>query len=373
MCKEDYRNEIQRVLAEQMNQEATNMEEALMAKYALACSHVDSGNMEAGYKCMKEIIETSLHVFGEDHALTSWVSASAVLTLARIAIKLGHHEEAFGWLNYVDRGLQNGAIERSYVVDVDLVHSFAIIYCSLGQFGKALPYAERSVQMYERYDDEGETQNKIEAKQIVATIYGQLGQRDKAVTVHKEMWKEAKKKLGSSHPATRLAKACLADLEDYWASGVDPSDVQAQMIASEGRKIATGFLHSIVNGKDLDSTPVEIRLFSPEKRQYLVQMAGGDRSQLYVNPSNIILDTDTPVHVQGLQNAKQYNGKEGVTRDYSNKNGRYTVRLGTTHTESKLITVKPENLIVRYQPDLVFDATSTWTLAQILSHSNACY
>jgi hypothetical protein len=123
----------------------------------------------------------------------------------------------------------------------------------------------------------------------------------------------------------------------------------------------------------LDETPVEIRLFSREKMQYLVQMAGGDRSQLYVKPSNIIFDAGTLVHVQGLQNAKQYNGRIGVTRDYSNKNGRYTVELGNTSTESKLITVKPENLIVKYQPDLVFDATSTRTLAQMLSHSNACY
>jgi hypothetical protein len=98
ICKENYQNEIQRVLAEQMNQEATNMEEALMAKYALAGSHIESGNLEAGYKCIKEMIETSLRVFGEDHALTSHVSASAVVSLAGIATELGHREEAFGWL-----------------------------------------------------------------------------------------------------------------------------------------------------------------------------------------------------------------------------------------------------------------------------------
>jgi hypothetical protein len=178
------------------------------------------------------------------------------------------------------------------------------------------------------------------------------------------MWKEARKKLGSSHPTTKVAKARLARLEESWASDVDTSDVQAQMTASKGRLIATGFLYGIVNGKDLDETPVEIRLFSREKRQYLVQMAGGDRSQLYVKPSNIILDTGTPVHVHGLQNAKHYNGKEGLTRDYSKKNGRYTVTIYLT--ESKLITVKPENHVVMCQPDLVLDATRT--LAQMLSH-----
>jgi hypothetical protein len=363
-----------------MNQEATNMEDALMAKYLLACSHAESGNMGPAYKHMKEIIETSLRVFGEDHVFTSPASANAALGLAGIATDYGHQEESFGWLNCFDRGVQNGAIERS-LVEGGLAHGFAMLYYNLGQFGKALPYAERSVQVYERDQIEGETPGKVEDQQIVATLYGHLGQRDKAVTIHKEMYKEAKKKLGSSHPSTKLAKACLAESEDYWASGVDPSDVQAQMTASKGRKIATGILHSIVNRIDLDATPVEIRLFSREKRQYLVQMAGGDRSQLYVNPSNIILDIHTSVHVQGLQNAKQYNGKEGVTRDYSSKNGRYTVELGNTYskelgntyTESKLITVKPENLIVKYQPDLVFDATSTRTLAQMLSHPNACY
>ena len=64
MCKVHYRNEIQRVLAEQMNQEATTLEDALRAKFALVSSHVESGNTKAGYKCLKEIIETSLHAFG---------------------------------------------------------------------------------------------------------------------------------------------------------------------------------------------------------------------------------------------------------------------------------------------------------------------
>jgi hypothetical protein len=97
-------------------------------------------------------------------------------------------------------------------------------------------------------------------------------------------------------------------------------------------------------------------------------MAGGTRSQLYVKPSDIIFDANTLVHVHGLQNASKYNGKEGMAREYSNKAGRYTVELELTH---KLITVKPENLLVKYQPDFVFDTTRT--LAQMLSHPNACY
>jgi tetratricopeptide (TPR) repeat protein len=359
-------NQEQRVLAEHMNQEATNLGEMSRARYALACSHLESGNMEAGYKCMKESVEASLHAFGEDRALTSWVSVSAVLTLAATATQLGHLEEAFGWLNCVDRGVQNGAIERSFVY-VGLDHNFAGIYSSLGQFGKALPYAERSVQIYERDDNEGETPNKLKAKHMVASIYSDLGQLDKAVTIHKEICKEAKKKLGSSHPTTKLAKLRLAQLEDYWA-GVDPSNVQAQMPASKDRSIAIGFLYGIANRKDLDSSPVEIRMFSCEKRQYLVQMAGGTRSQLYVKPSNVIFDANTLVHVHGLQNASKYNGKEGMAREYSNKTGRYTVELEETH---KLITVKPENLLVKYQPDFVVDTTRT--LAQMLSHPNACY
>jgi tetratricopeptide (TPR) repeat protein len=366
MCEENYRNEIQRVLAEQMNQEATSLEEALMAKYALAGSHIESGNLEAGYKCLKEMIETSLHVFGEDHALTSGVSRSAVLSLAATSNRLGHREEAFGWLNCVDRGVQNGTIDRSFV-EVSLAHNFACIYSSLGQCDNALPYAEHSVQMYERDENVGETPNKLAAKHTVASIYSDLGQLDKAVTIHKEICREAKKKLGSSHPATKGAKLGLAQLEDYRA-GVEPSNVQAQMTASKGRLIAIGVLYGIVNRKDLDSTPVEIRLFSREKRQYLVQMAGGTRSQLYVKPSNIIFDTDTLVHVHGLQNASKYNGKKGMAREYSNKAGRYTVELWETR---KLITVKPENLLARYQPDCVFDTTRT--LAQMLYHPDACY
>jgi hypothetical protein len=44
MCKEDCRNEIQRVLAEQMNQKATSLEEVLGAKHALAVSDAELGN-----------------------------------------------------------------------------------------------------------------------------------------------------------------------------------------------------------------------------------------------------------------------------------------------------------------------------------------
>jgi hypothetical protein len=374
MCKENYRNEIQRVLAEQMNQEATTMEEALMAKYALAGSHMQSDNLEAGYKCIKEMIETSLHVVGEDHALTSRVLATAVITLAGIATELGHREEAFGWLNCVDRGVQNGTIEtiERSLVDVGLVQSFAGLYSSLGQCDRALPYAERSVQMYERYEIVGDTPNKhtpnkLKAKQTVAGIYSDLGRLDKAVTIHKEICKEAKKKLGSSHPATKGAKQFLAVLEDNWA-GVEPFYVQAAMTASKGRAITIGFCHGIANRNDLNGIPVEIRLFSREKRKYLVRMTRGDGSQLYVKPSNIIFNPHTSVYVHGLQNANQYNGKLGLTKDYSDNNGRYTVELN--HTK-KLVTVKPENLLAQNQPDLVFD--STRTLAQMLSHPYACY
>jgi tetratricopeptide (TPR) repeat protein len=185
MCKENYRNEIQRVLPEQMNQEATNVEEALMAKYALAGSHIESGDLEAAYKCLKEIMETSLHVFGEDHAVTSSVSASAVISLAATATELGYREEAFGWLNCVDRGIQNGAIER--YVEIGLVQSFTGLYSSLGHCDRALPYAERSVQMYETDEIVGETPNKLKAKYTVAGIYSDLGRVDKALTIHKEI------------------------------------------------------------------------------------------------------------------------------------------------------------------------------------------
>jgi tetratricopeptide (TPR) repeat protein len=348
-----------------------------MAKLMLAVSDVESGNLEPGYKSFKEILDTSLRVFGQDHVFTSYASVTAALGLFGVATDSGHQEEAFGWLNCLYQGVQK-TIERSLrieggplLIEGDLYHRFATVYCYLGQVGKALPYAKRSVQMYERDNNVGDTPNKLEVKQMVASLYSQLGQRDKALTILKEMCKEAKKKLGSSHPTTKLAKTSLAETEDYWSSGVDPSDVQAQMTASKGRLIATGSLYRIVDRKDLDGTPIEIRLFSREKRQYLVQMAGGDRSQSYVKPSNIILDTDTPVYVHGLQNAKQYNGEEGATRDYSNMNGRYTVELGSTNMENKLITVKPENLIVEYQPDLVFDDTRT--LAQMLSDPSACY
>jgi tetratricopeptide (TPR) repeat protein len=360
-----------------MNQEATNMEDLLVAKYALASSQLKSGNTEPAYKSLKEIIETSLRVFGEDRVLTSRESVYAAIGLAGIATDSGHQEEAFGWLNCVDRGVQSGAIQCSGVqngaikrsgVEVALVHSFATLYTNLGQCDRALPYAERSVQIYESGDGNiAETPNKLKAKHIVASIYSNLGQLDKAVTILKEIYKEAKKKLGSSHPTTKSAKLSLAQWENNCA-GVDFSKLQAQMTASKGRKIEIGFLDGIVNRKDLDSTPVEIRLFSREKSQYLVQMAEGDPSQLYVKPSNLIFDAGTLVHVHGLQNASKYNGKEGMAREYSDKAGRYTVELGETN---KLITVKPENLLVKYQPDFVFDTTQT--LAQMLSYPNACY
>jgi hypothetical protein len=194
---------------------------------------------------------------------------------------------------------------------------------------------------------------KLTVKATVASIYTSLGQRDKGLTIYKENHKEARKKLGSSHPTTRWTKQRLAEVEDYWTR-VDPSDYQARMTASKGRAIIVG---------NLNGTPVEIRLYSCERRQYLVRIAGGDGSQSHVKPSDLIFIKGTPVCAHGLQNANQYNGEVGVTKDYSHKNGRYTVEL---QDAEKLITVKPENLLAQYQPDLVFDTTRT--LAQMLSH-----
>ena len=44
---------------------------------------------------------------------------------------------------------------------------------------------------------------KLTVKATVASIYTSLGQRDKGLTIYKENHKEARKKLGSSHPTTR--------------------------------------------------------------------------------------------------------------------------------------------------------------------------
>jgi hypothetical protein len=351
-----------------MNQDATTIEDELVAKLLLSASHRESGNIEASYKCSKEIVETTLCVFGEERTFTSTLCLDSVIGLAYIANTLGHQEEAFGWINWVDRGIQNGAIERS-LAESNLVTCFATIYNNIGQHDKALPYAERSVQLWAANEKSVEdTWNKLVAKTAVASIYSNLGQRDKAVTIQKGTYKEARKKLGPSHPTTKETKQRLAELEASWVGAPELSDVQAGMTACKGRTIMIGFLHEVFNREDLSGTPAEIRLYSREKRQYLVRLAGGDGSQLYVKPSNIIFKTVTSVHVHGLQNAKRYNGRLGKTKDYSHTTGRYAVKL---EDMEKMITVKPENLVVQYQPDLVFDATQT--LEQMLSHPNACY
>jgi hypothetical protein len=157
VCKDIYRNEIQRVLAEQMTQDATSLDEKLAAKHLLACSHRESGNTEASNKCFKEIIETTMRVFGEDRFFSSHLVVDAVFSMSNYANKSGHQEEAFGWLNCVDRGIQNGAIERS-LVESNQVHGFATIYDALGQFDRALPYVERGVQLSnERGKSDGDT------------------------------------------------------------------------------------------------------------------------------------------------------------------------------------------------------------------------
>jgi tetratricopeptide (TPR) repeat protein len=251
----------------------------------------------------------------EDHAFTSkLVLEHAASRLASIASQLGHPEEAFGWLNCVERGIQNGALERS-LVEFSLVNTLAIIYMNVGQLDKALPFAERSVQWFQERDEcRVETENKLVAKDTVASIYSDLGQRDKAVAIQEEMYKEARRELGSFHPTTKVTKKRLAVMRDSWAR-VKPSDVQARirrMTASKGRSIAIGCFYGLVSRKDLNHTEVEIRVFSREKRQYLVRMAGGDGLQLYVKPSNILFSLDTYVYVHGLQNANQYNGKLGT-------------------------------------------------------------
>jgi tetratricopeptide (TPR) repeat protein len=129
-----------------------------------------------------------------------------VVSFASIATNLGHPEEAFGWLNGVDRGIRNGAIERSLATESDLAHCFATIYANLGQHNRALPYAERSVRLYERCENEGNTSAKLTAKAAVANIYSNLGQRDKALAIYKESYKEARKEWGSSHPTTKSTK-----------------------------------------------------------------------------------------------------------------------------------------------------------------------
>jgi hypothetical protein len=75
-----------------------------------------------------------------------------VICLAGIATELGHQEEAFGWLNCLDRTgeLFRTGQSSARLLRAALVHHFAILHCNLGQCGKALPCAERSVQMYER-------------------------------------------------------------------------------------------------------------------------------------------------------------------------------------------------------------------------------
>jgi hypothetical protein len=115
MCKDNYRNEIQRVLAKQMTQDTVTIEDGLAATHLLACSYRDSGNIEASYESLKEIIEITLRVFGEDYGLISSLVLEAVFSLAIIANNTGHPEEAFGWPKCVDQGIENGAIERSLI------------------------------------------------------------------------------------------------------------------------------------------------------------------------------------------------------------------------------------------------------------------
>jgi hypothetical protein len=67
-----------------------------------------------------------------------------VFSLAIVATNTGHPEEAFGWLNCVDQGIENGAIERS-LIEFNLVHGFTLMYNTLGQYDRALPFAMRSV------------------------------------------------------------------------------------------------------------------------------------------------------------------------------------------------------------------------------------
>ena len=73
-----------------------------------------------------------------------------------------------------------GAVECSLSTESNLAHSFATIYHVLGQFDRALPYAKRSRQLYERRENEGTTSGKLMAKANVANLYPTLG----SVTSH---------------------------------------------------------------------------------------------------------------------------------------------------------------------------------------------
>jgi tetratricopeptide (TPR) repeat protein len=360
ICNECYRKEVRQFLADQKSQEAAtgNIREQLEAKNILGLSYLDSGKNQEAYDCFKEISDVLRGLLGEPRFLRGALAATAVMNLATAALCLGRLEEALAWSKRLDQESQNGIVEWAADLEPMVVANLASVYNSLRQLEKALPYAERAVQL--QIGIVGDTVTDVLTKQTLASIYSNLGQHDKAIATQKEAYKKAGKVLGSSHPVTKISKESLVNFE-AWAKA--PPELHARVMTARRRTKAIGTLSGIVNEQGLDGTIVEVLSFCPEKKKYTVRgrgvRDGSTPSEMCVKPVNLILDQGTVVFVHSLQSASQYNGKEGAAISYSNESGRYAVKVDGVEN---LLAIKPHNILAKHQADFDVVTTRTWAL-----------
>merc|ERR1712025_146599 len=85
-------------------------------------------------------------------------------------------------------------------------------------------------------------------------------------------------------------------------------------------------INGLKSRSDLNGTRGRVVGFNHSEQRYVVQTASG---QAGLKRENVIFPPGTHVMVEGLQNAPQWNNKEGKLGKYERESGRYLIDMGT--------------------------------------------
>lgn len=214
-----YRGEIKRELAHARVRLAVASGDELQnikAKSTLGRNLVaDEGNTEAGLGIFQEVMVRYQNLYsGTDMFIHSHVAEAGLDLVATLNV-LGRYHEAIGWLEKLDNVLQSGRAQwRQW--EGNMLRHFACAYGNLGRREEALPYAERSVQLHQRYlDRTGDYQPTLAcAMETKASLIFNLGQREEGLRLVREAYIIMKKAMGSNHPSAKGLKEQVRHMEE---------------------------------------------------------------------------------------------------------------------------------------------------------------
>jgi hypothetical protein len=100
--------------------------------------------------------------------------------------------------------------------EAELCWMIGVSYRGVGEFARAIPFLERSVELHRRASGP-EAEATLSAQNSLAVVYNAAGQHGRAVSLHEETLKLTKAKRGPDHPLTLLSMNNLAGA--YQAAG----------------------------------------------------------------------------------------------------------------------------------------------------------